>query len=178
MQYLYRAYGPHDQLLYVGISGNWSERLHSHERTSEWMELTEVVKIERYATREDVEKAERQAIIIEAPIFNKMHNLSFESAKDHFQKFKFWTYRNVIVDDVHLALIDKMRQTLPLLQVDYKRKQARYVALLFFIHYQKLKLAGDLDCRNCQAMFEHKQIQHWAEVGSDSVAEARGTWTS
>jgi len=178
MQYLYRAYGPQDQLLYVGISGNWSERLHSHERTSEWMELTDVVKIERYATREDVEKAERQAIVTEAPIFNKMHNLSFESAKDHFQKFKFWTYRNVIVDDVHIALIEKMRQTLPLLLVDYKRKQARYVALLFFIYYQELKEAGDLDCRNCQAMFEHKQIQTWAELGSASVEEARGAWIS
>jgi hypothetical protein len=142
------------------------------------MELTDVVKIERYPTREDVERAERQAIITEAPIFNKMHNLSFESAKDHFQKFKFWTYRNVIVDDVHIALIEKMRQTLPLLLVDYNRKQARYVALLFFIHYEQLKEAGDLDCRNCQAMFEHKQIQHWAEVGSASVAEARGTWIS
>jgi hypothetical protein len=178
MHYLYRAYAPQNQLLYVGISGNWSERLHSHERTSEWMELTEVVKIERYATREDVEKAERQAIITEAPIFNKMHNLSFESAKDHFQKFKFWTYRNVIVDDVHIALIEKMRQTLPLLLVDYKRKQARYVALLFFIHYEELKEAGDLECRNCQAMFEHKQIQNWAELGSQSVGEARGAWIS
>lgn len=178
MQYLYRAYGPQNQLLYVGISGNWSERLHSHEKTSEWMELTDVVKLERFATREDVEKAERQAIVTEAPIFNKVHNLSFESAKDHFQKFKFWTYRNVIVDEIHVALINKMRETLPLLQVDYKRKQARFVALLFFIAYEELKEAGDLDCRNCQAIFEDKQIQNWADFGSKSVKEARGAWTS
>jgi predicted GIY-YIG superfamily endonuclease len=178
MQYLYRAYGPQNQLLYVGISGNWSERLHSHERNSEWMQLTDFVKLERYPTREAVEKAERQAIVTESPIFNKMHNLSFESAKDHFQTFKFWTYRKVIVDDTHAALIEKMRQTLPLLGVDYKKKQARYVALLFFIHYEELKESGDLDCRNCQAIFEHKQIQQWAEAGSASVREAQGLWTS
>jgi predicted GIY-YIG superfamily endonuclease len=178
MQYLYRAYGPHNQLLYVGISGNWSERLHSHEKTSEWMELTDFVKLERFSTREDVEKAERQAIVTEAPLFNKMHNLSFESSKDHFQNLKFWTYRNVIVDDIHTLLIDKMRQTLPLLQVEYKRKQARYIALLFFIHYEGLKETGDLDCRNCQAIFEDKQIQNWANMGTQSVKEARGIWTS
>jgi hypothetical protein len=173
MQYLYRAYGPHDQLLYVGISGNWSERLHSHEKTSEWMEQADYVTLERYATREDVEKAERAAIITEAPVFNKMYNLSFESAKDHFQTIKFWTYRNVIVDDLHVALIDNMRETLPLLGIDYKRKQGRYVALLFFMNYTKLKESGDLDCRNCQAMFEDKQIQHWAERGTADVRGGR-----
>ena len=178
MQYLYRAYGPENQLLYVGISGNWSERLHSHERTSEWMELADYVKLERYSTREEVEMAERQAIVTEAPLFNKMHNISFESAKDHFQKVKFWTYRNVIVDDTHLALMDAVRKALPLMQVDYKRKQARYVALLFFVYYEQLKEQGDLDCRNCQAMFEHKQIQQWAEDGSKSVREAQGLWTN
>lgn len=177
MQYLYRAYGPEDQLLYVGISGNWSERLHAHERTSEWMELAEWVKLERYATREQVEKAEREAILTEAPIFNKMHNLAYESAKDHFQKLKFWTYRKVIVDDTHIALLEKMRGGLPMLGVDYKRKQARYVALLFFIYYRELTEEGDLDCRNCHAIFEHKQIQQWAEDGSQSVMEAQGLWT-
>lgn len=177
MQYLYRAYGPHDQLLYVGISGNWSERLHAHERTSEWMELAEWVKLERYSTREQVEKAEREAILTEAPVFNKMHNLAYESAKDHFQKLKFWTYRKVIIDDEHIALLEKMRAGLPMLGVDYKRKQARYVALLFFVYYRELTEEGDLDCRNCRAIFEHKHIQQWAEDGFQSVMEAQGLWT-
>jgi len=142
------------------------------------MEQADYVKLERYATREEVEKAERQAIVTEAPLFNKMHNLSFESAKDHFQKIKFWTYRNVIVDDIHQELLDAMRKGLPLMGVDYKRKQARYVALLFFIYYERLKEEGNLDCRNCEAMFEHKQIQGWANDGSRSLKEARGIWTS
>tara|TARA_R110000822_G_scaffold127398_4_gene262880 strand:- start:1285 stop:1713 length:429 start_codon:yes stop_codon:yes gene_type:complete len=142
------------------------------------MELTDFVKLERYATREAVEKAEREAIIMEKPVFNKVHNLSFESAKDHFQTLKFWTYRSVIVDDIHIPLIDKMRETLPQLGVDYTKKQSRYIALLFLIHYEKLKEAGDLDCRNCQGIFEHKQIRHWAESGSASVREVQGVWTS
>lgn len=178
MQYLYRAYGPENQLLYVGISGNWSERLHSHEKTSEWIERADWVKLERYATREAVEIAERQAIVTEAPLFNKIHNLAFESAKDHFQNIKFWTYRNVIVDDVHLQLLQAMRSSLPTLGVDYKRKQARFVALLFFLHYQEIKEQGDLECRNCEAMFNDKQIQNWAQQGKTSIMEAQGLWTS
>lgn len=174
MQYLYRAYGPQKQLLYVGISGNWSERLHAHEKTSEWMELADVVKLERYATREDVEKAERQAILMEAPIFNKMHNLSYESSKDHFQKLKFWTYRDVIVDEIHLVLIQHLRKTLPLLGIDYKsRPRSMYIALLFFMHYQKVKELDGLDCRNCEAIFEATHIQQWANAGSESIMRVR-----
>jgi predicted GIY-YIG superfamily endonuclease len=177
MQYLYRAYGSQNQLLYIGISGNWSERLHAHEKTSEWMELADYVKLERYPTREAVEIAERQAIISEKPLFNKVHNMSYESAKDHFQKIKFWTYNNVIVDDLHSELIQKMREGLPLLQIDYSRKQARFIALLFFTYYDLVRDSGDLDCRNCDAIFMHKQIHQWAEMGSTDVMKAQGLWT-
>ena len=178
MQYLYRAFGSKDQLLYVGISGNWSERLHAHEKTSEWMELADYVKIERYQDRETVERAERQAIVTEAPLFNKVHNRSYESAQDHFQKLKFWTYHDVIVDDLHLPLVTAMRDTLELLRVDYKRKQARFVAVLFFSCYGKVKEQVGLDCRNCDAIYENKQIQNWASDGSKDVRRAQGLWTS
>lgn len=72
---LYRHFNSDGQLLYVGISLNWKNRLSQHHKDSYWfMDVTDI-SIEWFDSREDALKAERDAIKTEKPLCNKMHNL-------------------------------------------------------------------------------------------------------
>lgn len=165
MQYLYRAYDSEGVLLYVGISGKWSERLHSHEKTSDWMELTDYVKIERFPDRESVEKAERRAIAKEEPLYNKAHNGKYESTQDHFQKLKFWLYYDTPADPLHQPFISAMKSSLKDYPFDYSRKQARYVADIFrdIFDYVEARAEIKWDCRNCRAIRNSGMYMGWAD---------------
>lgn len=70
MEYLYRHYGDNDALLYVGISLNVGLRLKTHETGSVWFNEVKKITIEHYASREDVMRAETEAIINEKPKYN------------------------------------------------------------------------------------------------------------
>lgn len=72
--YLYRLYDANDQLLYVGISKSAIRRLHQHLEAQPWSEQIATQTIERYATRIELEAAEKQAIEREAPIHNVIYN--------------------------------------------------------------------------------------------------------
>lgn len=170
MQYLYRAFDHENKLLYVGVSGKWSERLHQHEKTSQWMDKTDWVKIERYPDRDSVLNAERAAIIRERPLFNKDFSVDYERPMDHLQKLKFWIYYDTPVDDTHQEFVE----TAKLIAMDrfpdsFNRKQVRYVAWLlmsFWIHSGQT-----IDCRNCEAVANHGQFQQWAEKIDDELTE-------
>ena len=166
MQYLYRAYDGDDTLLYVGVSGKWSERLHSHEKNSEWMEQTDYVSIERFSDRDSVLAAERTAITKERPLFNKDFNVAYEKPMDHLQKLKFFIYRDVPVDELHAELVSDakrvLRETFP---QSFVGRQSRYIAwaiISFLMHSQSV-----LDCRNCHAIQNHKQFVKWADDVDD-----------
>lgn len=169
MQYLYRAFDESGSLLYVGISGKWSERLHAHEKTSEWMEKADWVKIERYPDRESVSAAEIEAIRTEKPIYNKEHNLKWESTQDHFQKLKFWVYFQTPSDELHAELVKFVEVIIDDMGVDYRRRQARYVAYGFFQAYDYLTRKKDFDCRNCAAIFNNGQFARWAELAEREI---------
>ena len=171
MQYLYRAFDSQNQLLYVGISGKWSERLHAHEKTSEWMEHTETVKIEKFPDRESVEKAEVIAIQSERPRYNKDFNVAYESVMDHFQKLKLWAYYDAPVDEVHAPLLEMMKLSLKHLPVNYSAKPARYVAFVFDAPYVELSSRGEMSCRNCAAIFNNKQFKNWSQLVETEISE-------
>lgn len=172
MQYLYRAYDGDDTLLYVGVSGKWSERLHSHEKNSEWMEQTDYVTIQRFPDRDSVLAAERLAITKEGPLFNKDHNVAYEKAMDHVQKLKFWLYYETPTDELHAKLLRAMRRDLiedfPL---DYSRKQTRYMMWLFEQFYPHAKADG-FDCRNCEAISRNGQFRLWSRKVEGELQEA------
>jgi len=71
---LYRHWDKDDNLLYIGISYNGVSRLKQHSRSARWFEHIARVTIENFDSREDVEKAEKEAIIREKPIYNIVHN--------------------------------------------------------------------------------------------------------
>ena len=170
MQYLYRAFDASRTLLYIGISGRWSERLHQHEKSSEWLERTDYVLIQRFDTREEVVEAERRAIRDEQPIYNKDLNRAYESPMTHFDKLKFWTLFDTPVSDDHQTLIDDMRAVMSQHMNYVTKPRARHLALAFFASY----ISDPDNCRNCEAIYAHKQIRHWASE-ADSELDAEET---
>jgi len=170
MQYLYRAFDSSNRLLYVGISGKWSERLHQHERESEWMELTDYVKIERFDTRQEVSEAEKLAIVNEKPIYNKQYNQEWESPQNHFQKLKRWLIDGV-ADERHIHLIYSMLQDFEDERWGLKKKRSSDVAWSIQASYDYLVAHGYLDCRNCEAIESHQMFQSWAGITDLEISE-------
>jgi predicted GIY-YIG superfamily endonuclease len=71
--YLYRHYDKDDNLLYVGVSWSVIERLRRHEKSSHWFGEVDIIKLEKYPSREASLEAERKAILAERPRYNKAH---------------------------------------------------------------------------------------------------------
>lgn len=71
---LYRQYNEAGELLYVGISLNYANRLRDHYKGSAWFTDVETITLEWHDTRDEALKAERNAIIEEKPTCNKQHN--------------------------------------------------------------------------------------------------------
>lgn len=71
---LYRHYDCRANILYIGISHNFSNRLDQHEQASEWYDQIAWVKVEHYESREQALIAEKKAILDEKPPFNMIHN--------------------------------------------------------------------------------------------------------
>jgi hypothetical protein len=82
-QYLYRYYDDRGGLLYVGISISAVLRLLSHKSRAPWYEEICTVKIARYATREEVRAAERDAILNESP----QHNVAIPVERPPLKSF-------------------------------------------------------------------------------------------
>jgi hypothetical protein len=172
MQYLYRAYNFDGVLLYVGISGRWSERLHEHEKTSEWMVQTDYVQIERFANRRLVEEAEKNAIEREFPIHNKAMNLKYESAQKHFIKLRSWLYEGGVVDETHTLLVHTMRGLLKNYPFDVRKSPSTWAADIFRDVFDYLAYKGQLvACRNCEAVRVHKSYNEWADIAAAHFEE-------
>jgi excinuclease UvrABC nuclease subunit len=73
-QTLYRFYDANDDLLYVGITKFFEPRLKQHYRNAEWFFDTAFVRLEHFATRQEVEMAESYAIKNENPRYNIAKN--------------------------------------------------------------------------------------------------------
>jgi hypothetical protein len=71
---LYRYYDSGGKLLYVGISVSAAGRMAQHYETAPWFENLASVKVEKYSNREAALLAEKNAIVTEKPMFNKIHN--------------------------------------------------------------------------------------------------------
>lgn len=73
-QILYRFFGAAGELLYIGITGDAATRWKNHSKKQPWWPLVRRIEIEQFATRAEVEAAEKGAIRAEGPIYNKVHN--------------------------------------------------------------------------------------------------------
>jgi predicted GIY-YIG superfamily endonuclease len=70
---LYRMYDDRDRLLYVGATTRLITRLATHEQERPWWDEVTTVRLERFATWEELAEAEKAAIQIENP----RHNVSY-----------------------------------------------------------------------------------------------------
>lgn len=76
--YLYRLFDSEGNLLYAGISGDWTRRMREHWRTKPWAAEIFSVLLETYPDLPAVLAAERRAIQAEAPLYNIHHNRHIE----------------------------------------------------------------------------------------------------
>ncbi len=73
-QWLYRLFAHDGTLLYVGITRCVEERFAEHRKKRPWWPEVARHTVQTYASREDVELAERHAIYREKPLYNVVHN--------------------------------------------------------------------------------------------------------
>lgn len=71
---LYRHYDAAGILLYVGITDYLSARGKAHAKESTWVQFADTCTAKWYPSRDDALVAERAAIEVERPIFNRAHN--------------------------------------------------------------------------------------------------------
>lgn len=171
MQYLYRAYDSQKNLLYVGISGKWHERLHAHEKTSEWIEQADWVKIERYSDRDSVEAAEKLAIRSEKPKFNKVFSEDYESAANHWAVLKKAIKSGKAKDNHHQLLIDMIRiSAKDVYECNPSKLQSAGMAFLFFDLVEWLVYNTDYQpCRNCAGVWNMNFVQNSREIGESQL---------
>jgi predicted GIY-YIG superfamily endonuclease len=70
---LYRIYDATDRLLYVGVTGNWFERVAQHANGKGWWDDVATIKVQAFDSRAEALAAETQAIRTEHPLHNVRH---------------------------------------------------------------------------------------------------------
>lgn len=71
---LYRLRDSLGRLLYIGISNSAARRFEEHASERPWWTQVAAIEVQHYATRAEVEAAEKAAIRDEQPLYNKAHN--------------------------------------------------------------------------------------------------------
>jgi hypothetical protein len=72
---LYRCFDADGELLYIGITNDPGNRFNLHaSATPWWPDVAEIKLDESFASRWELEVAERDAILAEIPLHNSQHN--------------------------------------------------------------------------------------------------------
>lgn len=72
---VYRHFDLTGCLLYVGCAGKVLKRVNGHRNSSHWVRLVSRIEIEYFKSRQEALDAEREAILVERPLYNTEHNL-------------------------------------------------------------------------------------------------------
>lgn len=95
---LYRLYKD-EELLYVGISATFFQRLNTHRQQKEWFSEVNRITVEHYETRTEALRAEEQAIKTELPRYNFVHN-SLRRNSNHNTEFKLSAFSQIQDDEI------------------------------------------------------------------------------
>lgn len=94
--FLYRYFDKDDILLYVGISDRPDWRDSSHRHTAKWYGMVVRMEHQIFSTRAEAKAAESQAIVEEAPLYNRAENLAYQDWRIHRADIQQrWTARGV-----------------------------------------------------------------------------------
>ncbi|MFI8942718.1 GntR family transcriptional regulator [Streptomyces syringium] len=85
---LYHLYDADDRLLYVGITNDTTKRLAAHRHSKHWWRLVAREAVEWFATREEAEKAEIDAIRRNHPRYNRAHNMQGEISAEFWAELR------------------------------------------------------------------------------------------
>lgn len=163
MQTLYRLWDRHNQLLYVGISSKWYERLHAHEKNQPWWDEVVTVTLENFQTREAVIDAEKIAIKTERPLHNRQHSHTFEGYQEHFDKLKFYIHFDVPVDEQHKELIEFARDFYRSAEF-YQLRGKKSVDIASILMSGFVDVPKSLECVNCQALNQWQTLRNWRDI--------------
>lgn len=110
--HLYRHFDADGSLLYVGQSANAFKRWGQHKGTSEWAAAAVTMRVEQFDSREAALAAERQAILLEKPRFNRY---GIEKPKREHKKRSPKAGMPILsrLQDAELAAIDVWRREQP-----------------------------------------------------------------
>jgi len=146
-QALYRFFDNNNNLLYIGISKAFVNRLNAHSFTAEWFFRASYVTIEHFETRQQVESAEKHAIKSELPKYNKAHNPNYESHLVHWRKLK-----NGLADldnkDDHRMLFSLMSEYL---------QHLKYADSVIYSLREIDKYWGGIECELCRQISTNRQ---------------------
>jgi hypothetical protein len=70
-EFVYRHFNAEGRLLYVGQAKDPLKRFAQHRKKSNWAASSAAMRTENFGSREAALKAERKAILDEAPLFNR-----------------------------------------------------------------------------------------------------------
>ena len=71
---VYRMFDEHGDLLYIGKSGNYFQRMETHMKDKPWWGQVANITVTHYPCRCTCEDGEREAIQLEMPKYNVQHN--------------------------------------------------------------------------------------------------------
>jgi len=91
---LYRQYDCDENLMYIGTSLAFFERLSGHRSHSHWFDRVSKITLERFDTKTLLLKAEKLAIIKEEPLFNLRHSDTLSGAGNRV--LKLWQVAETI----------------------------------------------------------------------------------
>lgn len=171
METLYRFFDKNDQLLYVGISNNWTQRLKQHYKDSDFFEEASFITLTYFDTRAEVEAAEKLAIETEQPIYNKAYNPNYEDAVTHFAKIKAWVYTKLEPDATHAGMIKELQD---LFKTDdsWKSKTAAPIAYYLNACLPNWDNHYDMGCEYCMNMYGSKNIETWSKYYEERMNNA------
>jgi predicted GIY-YIG superfamily endonuclease len=105
---LYRMFDEQNNLLYVGISQNWFDRLATHKAEKIWIDETKSITLDWYADTASAAIAERTAIRWENPKYNKQSVVSHTKQWQHFEML--WLPVNLQRDAFHLDVVTRVNK--------------------------------------------------------------------
>ena len=162
MEVLYRFFDKDAQLLYVGISNNWTQRLKQHYKHSRFFEQVRYATFTHYETREQVEQAELLAIKSEGAIYNKAFNPNYETSITHFRKIKDWVYSTDEPDEQHAGIVNELR-ILFLNDDDWEEKKSGPIAFYLIEFMDEWQELYQLDCNSCVDLYNDTRLSLWSE---------------
>lgn len=77
---LYRMFSASGELLYIGQSESPEKRLAQHRISADWITETALITVDWFSNRSSAMRAERSAIMAEAPLHNVANNAKAEVA--------------------------------------------------------------------------------------------------